>query len=167
MNAIIFNIKPELVNYRIRDIEISDVKGLLEIEKECFPSPWPEIAFLEEITRPWSKGILIEDKDREKIIGYAIMWIVYDECHLINFAINPIYQGKGFGNILMESVINYAKKKRAAYIVLEVRRSNKRAINLYKKYGFKIIGIRPRYYHDNNEDAYLMLLNLRKLYEKR
>ena len=90
------------------------------------------------------------------------MWYIYDECHLLNFAISPEYQGKGFGKLLMRAVIAYTKQIGSSYIVLEVRRSNIRAINLYRKFGFEVTGIRPRYYSDNNEDAFEMLLNLKK-----
>lgn len=141
---------------------LSDIKEIMDIEKKCFPSPWPERAFREELARPWSRSIVIEDKKIKRIIGYSIMWYIYDECHLLNIAINPEYQGRGFGKLLMGTIVRYSKKMGASYILLEVRRSNIRAINLYKSFGFKIVGIRPRYYSDNNEDAFEMVLNLKE-----
>ncbi|RME02114.1 MAG: ribosomal-protein-alanine N-acetyltransferase [Calditrichaeota bacterium] len=79
-----------------------------------------------------------------------------DEVHIINLAVHPAFQRRGLATRLMMEVMSTARKRKAGRVFLEVRRSNDKAIGLYKKLGFRITGYRPNYYQDSNEDAILM-----------
>lgn len=90
------------------------------------------------------------------IVGYAGMWLMVDEAHITTIAMRNNWRGKGFGELLLASLIQEAAEIGAERMTLEVRVSNDVAQSLYRKYGFHQAGTRPRYYSDNNEDAYIM-----------
>jgi ribosomal-protein-alanine N-acetyltransferase len=91
-----------------------------------------------------------------RILGYAGMWIVLDESHITTIAVRTEHRGRGLGEVLLANLVELAAEAQARHVTLEVRVSNEIAQNLYRKYGFELQGRRPRYYSDNNEDAYLM-----------
>ncbi|MGH2448458.1 MAG: ribosomal protein S18-alanine N-acetyltransferase [Chloroflexota bacterium] len=112
-------------------------------QKPVFPFlRWPLRA--EALPRPGS------------IVGYAGMWIMLDEAHITTIAMLEGWRGQGLGELLLISLIDSAGAVGAQRLTLEVRVSNEVAQNLYRKYGFHVAGTRPRYYSDNNEDAYIM-----------
>jgi len=90
------------------------------------------------------------------IIGFAGIWKIVDEAHLITIAVKNDYRGEGFGEFLLIHVIELAQGLGAKVVTLEVRVSNKRAQGLYVKYGFRSAGVRHAYYSDNGEDALIM-----------
>lgn len=94
--------------------------------------------------------------DRHKIIGFAGLWVVADEAHIINIAVREVYRRRGLGELLLMSVIDLSKKLKARNVTLEVRASNSAAQSLYAKHGFDYVGVRKSYYIDNSEDAFLM-----------
>ncbi len=104
----------------------------------------------------FAKYIVVVNKKTDKVLGFAGMWLIIDECHITNIAVHPNYRKLGIGNILMNKIITICKERNITGITLEVRESNTPAKNLYYKYGFKDSGIRKGYYADNNEDALLM-----------
>jgi len=93
---------------------------------------------------------------QEYILGFAGLWIMLTEAHIIAIAVRNDYRRIGIGEGLLISVIELATKLNANVVTLEVRASNKVAQALYTKYGFHVVGRRPRYYSDNWEDAVLM-----------
>ncbi|MFB0556503.1 MAG: ribosomal protein S18-alanine N-acetyltransferase [Dehalococcoidia bacterium] len=93
---------------------------------------------------------------KEYIVGFAGFWAMLNEAHIIAIAVRNNYRRKGIGEGLLISVIEVATQLHANVITLEVRASNVVARALYKKYGFRVVGRRPRYYSDNGEDAVLM-----------
>ncbi|MGB3328848.1 MAG: ribosomal protein S18-alanine N-acetyltransferase [Thermomicrobiales bacterium] len=90
------------------------------------------------------------------IIGFAGMWQLFDEAHVTTIGVHPDYRGRGLGELLFVALIDEAIRRDVAWLTLEVRVTNVTAQNLYQKYGFTVQGRRPRYYSDNNEDAYIM-----------
>jgi [ribosomal protein S18]-alanine N-acetyltransferase len=97
-----------------------------------------------------------ERQQRGRIVGYAGMWLMVDEAHITTIAVRSDWRGKGFGELLLASLIEAAQDIGGRRVTLEVRVSNEVAQGLYRKYGFQKEGLRPRYYSDNNEDAYIM-----------
>ena len=93
---------------------------------------------------------------RNSIRGFAGMWIMLDEAHITTIGVDPDYQGQGLGELLFVSLLDEAMQRQATWVTLEVRVSNIAAQSLYRKYGFTVQGRRPRYYSDNNEDAFIM-----------
>ncbi len=93
---------------------------------------------------------------RQYVVGFAGLWIMADEAHIINIAVREFYRRQGIGELLLISSINLAAELRARILTLEVRASNTAAQALYSKYGFKQVGLRRGYYIDDKEDAILM-----------
>ncbi|MDD5604201.1 MAG: ribosomal protein S18-alanine N-acetyltransferase, partial [Eubacteriales bacterium] len=93
------------------------------------------------------------------IVGYAGMWIVADEAHIMNIAVLPAYRRHGMGSLLLNELISTAAKKNIGKMTLEVRKSNLAARALYQKFGFVPAGQRKAYYADNREDAVIMWKN--------
>ena len=98
----------------------------------------------------------IHDGAVSPILGFAGMWILYDEAHITTIGIDPDHRGRGLGELLLVDLFEEAIRRRANWLTLEVRVSNTAAQELYRKYGFAVHGTRRRYYSDNNEDAYIM-----------
>lgn len=96
------------------------------------------------------------DASRAPIVGYAGFWHVYDEAHITTIGVEPSLRGQSLGELLLVTLIEEALGRGAGYLSLEVRVSNAVAIRLYEKYEFQVKGIRPRYYVDDGEDAYVM-----------
>jgi len=140
---------------KIRKMTKWDLEEVMDIEHRCFSIPWSKEAFLLEVEQNRFARYMVAELEG-KVVGYGGMWMILDEAHITNIAIHPDYRGRGYGNKIVGALVESANKEGISRMTLEVRRSNKAALNLYKKYGFAPQGIRPRYYQDNNEDAIIM-----------
>ncbi|KOR26206.1 ribosomal protein S18-alanine N-acetyltransferase [Clostridium sp. FAM 1755] len=135
---------------------LEHIDGVMEIDNLSFSVPWSRNSYETELKNKFAKYIVVLDKNTNKVLGFAGMWLIIDECHITNIAVHPNYRKLGVGNILMNEIIAICKEQNISGITLEVRESNTPAKNLYYKYGFKDSGIRKGYYADNNENALLM-----------
>jgi ribosomal-protein-alanine N-acetyltransferase len=97
----------------------------------------------------------LEDELRS-IVGYAGIWVMTDEAHITTIASHPNVRGQGIGEFLLVALIHRGVEIGARWMTLEVRAGNAVAQNLYRKYTFKEMGVRRRYYSDNGEDALVM-----------
>lgn len=139
----------------IRPMLLEDLDRLMPIEQQVFSSPWARNSYEYEISsNRYSMPLVMELADQ--LIGYAVIWSVFEEFHIATFAIAPGYQRKGYGTHLMNHIIGLVEPHQ--YVLLEVRRGNIAAMSLYERFGFHKAGIRPRYYQDG-EDAILMRLD--------
>jgi ribosomal-protein-alanine N-acetyltransferase len=145
----------------IRRMMRKDLDEVLAIEKMCFPAPWSRVLFEQEFQFPQAHLLAAADPEApERIRGYLCFWLVAEEIHILNLAVHPQWRQQGIGGRLLEYVVEYSRAKGAEEIYLEVRRSNYRAISLYRRFHFQPRGIRPRYYQDSGEDAIIMGLRL-------
>jgi ribosomal-protein-alanine N-acetyltransferase len=96
------------------------------------------------------------EQELRSIVGYAGIWVMTDEAHITTIASHPDVRGKGVGEFLLVALIHRGMEIGARWMTLEVRASNAVAQNLYRKYTFKEMGVRRRYYSDNGEDALVM-----------
>jgi ribosomal-protein-alanine N-acetyltransferase len=136
----------------VRRMTDKDLEAVTDLERTIFPDPWSRDSFEFDLkNNPYSVPLILEDE--QKIVGYAIIWKIYEEFHIANLAIQPEKQGKKLGTYLLKEILNMHQD--CAYAILEVRESNKRAIQLYKKFGFRTIMKRTRYYR-NGETALVM-----------
>ena len=125
------------------------------IEQASFSAPWPPNAYETELrTNRLAHYLVI--RVGAAIVGYAGLWLMVDEAHVTTFAIHPDWRRRRLGERLLLALLDIAIARRAAEATLEVRLSNLPARRLYEKFGFRPVGIRPRYYTDNNEDALIM-----------
>jgi [ribosomal protein S18]-alanine N-acetyltransferase len=95
-------------------------------------------------------------REQSPIIGFAGMWLAFDEAHVTTIGVDPPHQGLGLGELLLLCMFDEAVERGANWLTLEVRVTNAAAQALYRKYGFTAHGTRKRYYSDNNEDALIM-----------
>jgi len=125
------------------------------------PSPPPQsgdlIGKLSRLLRPPEppRSAQLEEELRS-IVGYAGIWIMTDESHITTIASHPDVRGMGVGEFLLVALIHRSIEIGARWMTLEVRATNTVAKNLYRKYTFKEMGVRRRYYSDNGEDALVM-----------
>ncbi|MBD3305581.1 ribosomal-protein-alanine N-acetyltransferase [candidate division KSB3 bacterium] len=139
----------------------ADIDEIVAIEQRAYAYPWSRQVLLGEINdEPFSFVYVARVEHlpvaKAKMIGYNFFWIVADEAHILNIAVDPAYQGTGLGKRLMQFAIAVGAERGAASVLLEVRPSNVVAQSLYRRLGFQQIGVRRNYYGDNHEDAYVM-----------
>lgn len=142
-----------------RNMTVDDLDEVMEVELKSFTVPWSKEAFFNELTKNQFAHYLIVEVD-QKVVGYCGVWIIIDEAHITNIALLPEYRGMKLGEALMAKVMELAREMGALRMTLEVRVSNERAQNLYRKFGFEEGAIRKQYYTDNMEDAIVMWVNL-------
>lgn len=141
-------------NDRIRRMEKGDVPRMAELEKLCFPTPWSAKALAGELKNDVAHYLVLE---RDGIVvGYAGSWIMYDEAHITNVAVDPNCRRQGLGMRIMRAMMELAVSLDATRMTLEVREHNYGAQALYAKCGFLKAGIRPGYYSDTGEDALIL-----------
>jgi ribosomal-protein-alanine N-acetyltransferase len=141
----------------MRDADLDEV---MEIELASFRSPWSRPVFLEELARPWAFLDVVRAPNAGQVLAFCNYWRVADEVHLLKVATHPEARGLGLGARLLGHVLEFARQHACRLITLEVRRSNDTAQRLYRRFGFKSVGVRPNYYADDNEDAVVMILEL-------
>lgn len=139
----------------LREATISDLDVLVEMETQCFEDPWSKETIKSEIENKLTTVFMMQEAD--EIVGYASLWVAYDEANINNIAILPFARGQGHGQWLITKLVEVARERRVQLIMLEVRASNKSAKCLYEKNGFLYVGKRARYY-DDGEDADVMWL---------
>jgi ribosomal-protein-alanine N-acetyltransferase len=143
----------------VRSMAIADLRTVLDIDRLSFPLPWSERTYRYELNEnPSSYMYVVEIQEgrNRKVVGYVGFWFIVDEAHISTLAVHPDFRGFGLGELLLQTAIDDAEQLNAKIVTLEVRISNQIAINLYRKHDFEVVGTRPRYYRDNNEDALLM-----------
>jgi ribosomal-protein-alanine acetyltransferase len=96
------------------------------------------------------------EEELRSIVGYAGIWVMTDEAHVTTIASHPNMRGRGIGELLLVALVHRGMEVGARWMTLEVRASNMVAQGLYRKYTFKEMGVRRRYYSDNGEDALVM-----------
>jgi [ribosomal protein S18]-alanine N-acetyltransferase len=122
------------------------------------PAAQPDLlGKLSRLLRPTEQPLPAQlQEELRSIVGYAGIWVMTDEAHVTTIASHPEVRGRGVGELLLVSLIHRGVEVGARWMTLEVRASNSVAQNLYRKYTFKEMGIRRRYYSDNGEDALVM-----------
>ena len=135
-------------------MDSSHVQGVFELSKNSFHIPWSLESISQEITNTLARYVVAIDSHSNKVIGFAGMWIIAGEGNITNIAVDVDFKRLGIGYNLLSSLFDICQKENCPDITLEVRVSNSRAINLYKKFGFREVALRKYYYGD--EDAILM-----------
>lgn len=192
-------------SFQIRAIRREDIRQVLEVERDAFPTLWPPTSFKKEMQnrlarylvairprtlitegvsdsgetggpdpltsdpappdgawRRWLESLrrllpsMSGSQSREFLLGYLGLWRVVDDSHIISVGVRTPHRRLGVGESLVIRAIETSLEWRIRFMTLEVRVSNFAAQALYEKYGFKKMGVRKRYYRDNNEDALIM-----------
>jgi ribosomal-protein-alanine N-acetyltransferase len=143
-------------------MRLSDIAIIMKIEKEAFPVPWKASAYEYEITknRLANYQVLTAHFGDQpgQIVGYGGYWRMVDKAHVSTIAVHSHWKGQGLGELLLLNMLLLCYKENAQLATLEVRRSNIVAQSLYKKYLFRVVGERIRYYQ-KREDALIMTVS--------
>jgi [ribosomal protein S18]-alanine N-acetyltransferase len=161
-----------------RFLHSRDIHRLMPLNAKCFPRPWSAGSIRYDLEHnPNSQWMILEwgpyppdpgpwwaqffgfgraKRETGLIFGFGAFWIIHGEMHITNIGVDPLYRGRGWGEVLLLGMLLQAIELGAEYASLEVRVSNGPAIRLYEKHNYHIVGRKSRYYQDNNEDAYDM-----------
>jgi ribosomal-protein-alanine N-acetyltransferase len=134
---------------------LEDIPAVHRIERASFAVPWPDDAYRNELVTNRLASYVVA-RAGDEVVGFAGLWVMVDEAHITTFAVDPRWRRRGVGQWLLLRLLELSNDRRAREATLEVRLSNMPARRLYEKYGFRPVGIRPRYYSDNGEDALIM-----------
>ncbi len=180
------------IRCRLRPMEPGDIAQVLDIERQSFPTMWPQTVYQRELKNKMARylvayepveeappdeaetapaaerpavarlvrrflgGLPTAQAPRERIVGMVGLWCVMGEGHVVTIAVRPELRREGIGELLLVAVLDAAMDAGQDLVTLEYRVSNHAARALYEKYGFSQVGVRARYYSDNQEDAVLM-----------
>jgi ribosomal-protein-alanine N-acetyltransferase len=140
-------------SYSVRKAVAEDLGAIIEIEKRVHVAPWDEAHFRAELDKAYSTTLVM-----------TVFWILYDETQILNLAVDLPYRGLGIARELIRKVVSLGLKKETQRVILEVRKSNQAAIQLYQSMKFTISQVRKGFYSDG-EDAYTMVLDLTEHFE--
>jgi ribosomal-protein-alanine N-acetyltransferase len=150
-----------MLDFTIEPMAERHLCEVLRIERELFPAPWSEAMFQQEVEETWLSRSFVAMVDGT-VVGYVVAWFLRGEVHILNLAVTPSHQRRGIARRLLAHIVELAQSTQSHLITLEVRVSNNPAKLLYVTMGFAPVGIRRRYYRDNNEDALVMTRRLRE-----
>ena len=139
----------------------ADLVEVLALEQRVYPHPWTHGNFVDSLQSGYPAWVL-RDVDGT-LLGYFLLMLVVDEAHLLNVAVEGAIQGQGLGRFLLNQSCACARQLGMESMLLEVRPSNLRALDIYQRYGFEQIGRRKGYYPASNsqrEDAIVMRYTL-------
>ncbi len=145
----------------LRPMRRSDLEGVLAIEQRVFPQPWSRGFFEKELAASQARCMVAfrADGESDRLVGYTVSWRVLDEVHVLNVAVHADHRGASIGRQLLEHVLDDGRATGARVVYLEVRAGNVPARRLYRRLGFRDLGVRRSYYGPG-QDAIVMELRL-------
>lgn len=147
---------PVVVALARSDTEL--LEAIAAIDRASFPQPSVDLA--DELERPWARLWVARPDAAAPAAAFLLAWLVADELHILSIATHPSARRRGLARALLDHALATARERAMRLVLLEVRRSNRDAIRLYRSFGFRAMGVRPGYYADNREDAIEMILVL-------
>jgi ribosomal-protein-alanine N-acetyltransferase len=136
----------------VRPMTAADIEVVSGLERDIFPDPWSARAFAEELAAE-GRFYLVCQEGRQ-VVGYAGMLVVGEDAHVVTLGVAAGRRRHGLGTLLVLRLAEHALGAGAVNLTLEVRADNEDAQSLYRRFGFVPIGVRRRYYRD--EDALIM-----------
>lgn len=150
------------LNYSPRPAVEEDLDQVASIEKQCIRPPWSREAFRAELDKPSSRFWVVTDNETDsKVMAYIVFAMPAEQAHIQTFAVKPELKRQGIGKYLLRQVISFVMRKRGESIVLEVRKGNTAAVQLYQSMGFIVLHTMPKFYPDG-EDAYSMIFRVER-----
>jgi [ribosomal protein S18]-alanine N-acetyltransferase len=161
MNAILKPINEPEVQFQPLTVDWLD--RVLQIENDVYPHPWSRANFEDSIKTGYQMQVLTSTNS--DILGYFIAMKGFEEVHLLNITVSEAFRRQGWAKLMLEALVVWSRGQGAAWLWLEVRGSNERALQVYKAQGFKLISVRQDYYPkgpkaNGREDAIVMSLKL-------
>lgn len=147
----------DLARLNYAPMQTSDLAEVVDLEQTVYPHPWSLANFADSLASGYEAWVL-RDTDNS-LMGYFLVMPIVDEAHLLNVAVSAERQGQGLGRFLLNQAVACARGLGMTSVLLEVRPSNTRALEIYQRYGFQTIGRRKGYYpaaNQQREDAIVM-----------
>jgi len=141
---------------RMREADLAEV---LAVEGAIYSHPWTRGNFADSLRAGYECWTW---RDRGELVGYFILLVAAGESHLLNLSIAASHQRQGCGSALLREVMRMARSEGGEQLFLEVRPSNLAAQGLYRKFGFRQVGVRKGYYpaDGGREDALVLEIGL-------
>jgi ribosomal-protein-alanine N-acetyltransferase len=150
------SVDPVLAGVTLRPMRWWDVPAALTIESALFPDPWSEGTFWSELAGvPETRHYVVAERDGE-LVGYAGLFATRHTADVQTIAVAGHRQGAGLGAMLLTALLDEARRRAVAEVLLEVRADNATAARLYARFGFERIGVRRGYYQPGRVDAVVM-----------
>ncbi len=146
---------PALCDPSVRDMVVADLGAVLAIDEEVYSRPWSPSFLRQQLASPGNRVNRVAEVDG-RLVGHAGLMMVADQGHVTTLAVHPDVQGSGIGTCLMADLCRAAVERQLVTMTLEVRVSNLRARELYRRFGFIPAGAQSGYYSDTGEDALFM-----------
>lgn len=149
------DISEQSPDINIRTMTYADLRQVMDVEEQAYPYPWTVGIFRDCIRVGYNCWVATHE---DAVIGYGIVMLAAGEAHVLNLCVSPEFQHRGIGRKLLRHLARRAQMADIDMILLEVRRSNQAAIDLYHSEGFHELGVRKNYYPDDNgrEDAIIL-----------
>ncbi len=147
------------VRVRIRPGSPTDLRAVEAIERASFTDPWVRDAIFQELVPSGLRFPLIAEIG-DVAVGFLMAWRTPDQLHILNVAVDPGRRRCGIGRTLLEAALAEARRCGFTEVTLEVRRGNEPALGMYRRFGFREVGVREGYYPDTGEDALILTLEL-------
>jgi ribosomal-protein-alanine N-acetyltransferase len=133
---------------------------VLEVETQAYDFPWSRGNFVDSLKAGYQAQVLRGGGD---LLGYFVAMKGFEEVHLLNITVNPMYQRQGWARVMLDTLALWSRGRGAQWLWLEVRASNQRAIGIYERHGYRRVGERKDYYPapgGKREQAVVMSLRL-------
>jgi [ribosomal protein S18]-alanine N-acetyltransferase len=143
---------------RLREMSQADMAAIIDLEQKLFPDDaWTPEMFAAEFAQPPSRRRYLVAEDAGTLVGYAgMMFSGGSQADVVTLAVDPARWGAGTGTALLLALVGEADRRGYTEVLLEVRKDNPRARQLYLRHGFTEIGIRRGYYQPSGVDAVVM-----------
>lgn len=142
--------------FTVRPMKESDLNVIMYLENTCFVAPWGLKDVKYELKDNPVSNLWVIESDLTGVVGFVDYWITFDSATVCQICINPVYQRKGLGSMLIEEMIKDCRTENVRNITLEVRDHNVAAIKLYEKYGFKKTIVKEGYYTNGDNALYMI-----------
>ncbi len=144
----------------LRPATPEDLPVLVDLEKRVQVAPWTVAHFEAELSKPYSRFLVLTDDETDsQIFGYLVFWMMFDEGQILNVGVASEHRNQGHGLTMVRQAVKECLQKNLKRVVLDVRKSNLPAIQLYQKVGF-LVGSVQKALYSNGEDGYSMELSL-------
>jgi ribosomal-protein-alanine N-acetyltransferase len=153
--------KPFAPGIRLRPMTLADVNAVHALDEKCFSLPWPKRSYYFEVrdnlaAHKWVAEV--ENGGKPRIVGMIVCWMLVEDIHIATIAVDQAYRRRGIASALLRLCFRELAPLGGQRATLEVRINNTAAQEMYRKFGFEVVGRRPNYYSDTHEDAILMTL---------
>ena len=148
-------LEPSDLDVRLVAMRRRHLRSVLRIESQVYPRPWSLSLFMSELALRSTRAYLVA-RVEGSVVGYAGLMMTGDDGHVTTIAVDPVWHRHKIGTRLLLSLAREARRRGATSLTLEVRLGNKPAQNLYRRFGFRPVGVRKNYYAETKEDALVM-----------